>query len=169
MRVGVRDTQAVACLTINSRHTAGGRARKLIVYDALVHQIFIARRYASAVYILCDSPVSVRPCVWLGAEGLSDAKSCRDPRRDVIVHAAYCYRRTAVAWSVHPCGLLLQTRSSGVVGPSTRPIAIGAMVEQPGGQRTDLACFLVSEVYILPENRHRMRLKLIVKQFCSVL
>jgi len=107
MRVGVRDTQAVACLMINSRHTAGGRARKLIVYDALVHQIFIARRYASAVYILCDSPVSVRPCVWLGAEGLSDAKSCRDPRRDVIVHAAYYYRRAAVAWSVHPPGLLL--------------------------------------------------------------
>ena len=31
------------------------------------------------------------------------------------------------------CGLLLQTRSSGVVGPSTRPIATAAMVEQPGG------------------------------------
>jgi len=28
-----------------------------------------------------------------------------------------------VAWSVHPRGLLLQTHSSGVVGPSTRPIA----------------------------------------------
>ena len=26
--------------------------------------------------------------------------------------AAYCYRRAAVAWSVHPRGLLLQTRSS---------------------------------------------------------
>jgi len=42
------------------------------------------------------------------------------------IHAAYCYRRTAVAWSVHPCGLLLQTRSSGVVGPSMRPIATDA-------------------------------------------
>jgi len=50
------------------------------------------------------------------------------------IHAAYCYRRTAVAWSVHPCGLLLQTRSSGVVGPSMRPISIGAVVEQLGGQ-----------------------------------
>ena len=33
------------------------------------------------------------------------------------IHAAYCYRHTAVAWSVHPRGLLLQMRSSGVVGP----------------------------------------------------
>jgi len=43
------------------------------------------------------------------------------------IHAAYCYRRTAaVAWSVHPCGLLLQTHSNGVVGPSMRPIATDA-------------------------------------------
>ena len=41
--VDVRHTQAVACLTINSRYTAGGRGR--IVYDALVDQIFTARRY----------------------------------------------------------------------------------------------------------------------------
>jgi len=39
----------------------------------------------------------------------------------------------------HPCGLLLQARSSGAVCLSMRPIAIGAMVEQPGGQRT--TCF----------------------------
>ena len=38
--VDVRHTQAVACLTINSRYTAGGQAR--IVYDALVDQIFTA-------------------------------------------------------------------------------------------------------------------------------
>ena len=69
------------------------------------------------------------------------------------IHAAYCYRRAAVAWSVHPCGLLLQTHSSGVVGPSMRPIAtdtqqwrgltihIGTVVEQPGGQRHALPCF----------------------------
>jgi len=30
-----------------------------------------------------------------------------DPRREVVVHAAYCYRRAAVAWPVHPCGILL--------------------------------------------------------------
>jgi len=40
MQVGVRDKQAVACLTINSRYTAGGQAR--IVYNALVDKIFIA-------------------------------------------------------------------------------------------------------------------------------
>jgi len=31
----------------------------------------------------------------------------RDPRRDVVVHAAYCYRRAAVAQSDNPRGLLL--------------------------------------------------------------
>ena len=31
----------------------------------------------------------------------------RDPRRDVVVHAAYCYRRAAVARSDNPRGLLL--------------------------------------------------------------
>jgi len=41
-----------------------------------------------------------------------------DPQlwHDRSIHAAYCYRRAAVAWSIHPRGLLLQTRSSGVVG-----------------------------------------------------
>jgi len=39
------------------------------------------------------------------------------------IDAAYCYRHTAVAWSVHPCGLLLQTHSSGLVSPYMRPIA----------------------------------------------
>ena len=29
-----------------------------------------------------------------------------------------------------------------VIGPSTRPIAIGAVVEQPGGQRTGFSSFL---------------------------
>jgi len=37
------------------------------------------------------------------------------------------------------CGLLLQTRTSGVVCPSTRSTAIGAVVEQPVGQRTGSA------------------------------
>ena len=59
-----------------------------------------------------------------------------DPRHDVVVHAV------AVAWSVHPRGLLLQTRSSGVVGTSTQPTAIGAMVEQPGGANEKaMSCF----------------------------
>jgi len=39
-----------------------------------------------------------------------------------------------------PRGLLLQTRSSGVACTSWR-IAIGVMVEQPGGQRTCSALF----------------------------
>jgi len=55
------------------------------------------------------------------------------------IRAAYCCRHAVVEWSVYPCGLLLQTCSCGVVGPSTRPIAIGVMVEQPGGQRTGSA------------------------------
>ena len=42
-------------------------------------------------------------------------------------------------------GLLLQTRSCGVVGPSMRPIAIGAMVEQLGGQPRP-----IGKVYIWP-------------------
>jgi len=109
-----------------------------------------------ARYILCCGPVFVRPSIWLGAEGPGDAKSCRGTGvatsssmrpiatgaqqwRGLSIHAAYCYRRAAVAWSVHPRGLLLQARSSGVVCLSTRPVAIGAMVEQPGGQRT--TCF----------------------------
>jgi len=37
-------------------------------------------------------------------EGPRDAKSCIDPRRDVVIHAAYCYRRAAVVRSVHPRG-----------------------------------------------------------------
>jgi len=28
------------------------------------------------------------------------------------IHTAYCYRRAAVSWSVHRCGLFLQPRSS---------------------------------------------------------
>ena len=92
-----------------------------------------------ARYILCDGSVLVRLSGLLRAEGPRDANSCRGTRRDVVVHAAYCYRLAAVAWSVRPCGLLRQTRSSGVVGPSMRPIAIEAMVEQPGGRRTGSA------------------------------
>jgi len=87
-----------------------------------------------ARYILGDGPVLVRPSVRLGAEGQTARRQVvkRDPRRDVV-HAAYCYSRAAVAWSVHPCGLLLQMRSSVTICPSTRPVAIGAMVKQPGG------------------------------------
>jgi len=60
-----------------------------------------------ARYILCDGSVLVRLSVLLRAEGPRDANSCRGTRRDVVVHAAYCYRLAAVAWSVHPCGQLL--------------------------------------------------------------
>jgi len=70
-----------------------------------------------ALYILCDSPVFVRPSIWLGAEGPRDPKSRWE---------------TSVATSSY-------MRSSGTVWQSTRPIAIGAAVEQPGGQRTGCA------------------------------
>ena len=36
-RVGVRDKQAVACLTMNSRYTAGGRARIALVDEIFTH------------------------------------------------------------------------------------------------------------------------------------
>jgi len=63
------------------------------------------------------------PSVLLMAEGPRDAKSCRGT----------C---VATSSSTRPCGLLLQTSSSGVVGPYMRPIAIAPMGrEQPGGQR----------------------------------
>ena len=39
----------------------------------------------------------------------------------------------------HPCGLLLQTCSSGMVGPSMQSIAVGTMVKQLGGQRISFA------------------------------
>jgi len=68
---------------------------------------FLSHDAMLAWYVLCDAPVLVRLSVLLGAEGPRDANSCRGTRRDVVVHAAYCYRRAAVAWSVHPCGLLL--------------------------------------------------------------
>jgi len=48
--------------------------------------------------------------------------------RDIIARVAYCYRRAAVAWSVHPFGLLLQMHNSGMVGPFTRPIATEAQL-----------------------------------------
>jgi len=91
-------------------------------------------------YILCDGSVLVRLSVLLRAEGPRDANSCRGTRRDVVVHAAYCYRLAAVAWSVRPCGLLLQTRSCGVVGPSMRPIATDA--QQWRGRSTHAAYLL---------------------------
>ena len=98
-----------------------------------------------ARYILCDGPVLVRLSVQLGAEGPRDAYSCRETGvatlsymrpiatdvqqwRGRSIHAAYCYRRAAVVWSVHPGGLLLQTCSSGVVSTSTRPIATDAQL-----------------------------------------
>ena len=91
---------------------------------------------------------SVRPSGY-GAEGPRDDKSCEGTRvatssymrpiatdtqqwRGRSIHAAYCYRHTAVVWSGHPCGLLLQTHSCGVVGPSMRPIATD--VQQWRGQ-----------------------------------
>jgi len=59
-----------------------------------------------ARYILCDSPVLVRLSVLLGAEGSRDAKSC------------WTRAEGPATRSVHPRGLLLQMRSSGVVGDS---------------------------------------------------
>ena len=54
-----------------------------------IYQIFIARRYASAVYIVCW------PCVSLSVRQVRGRKTARrqivqkDPHRDVVVHAAY--------------------------------------------------------------------------------
>jgi len=75
-----------------------------------------------ARYILCYGPVFVFSSVWLGAEGPRDVKLCRGPAS----------RRRL-------CGLLLHARSTGAVCPSTRPIVIGAMVKQLGGQRAGSA------------------------------
>ena len=91
---------------------------------------FFARRYASAVYIVwlpCVSP-SVRP---LRGRGTARCNSCRGP--------ASRSRRTR--------GLLLQTLSSGAVWQCTRPIAIGTVVEHPGGNVQALPCF--SSWYLL--------------------
>ena len=96
-----------------------------------------------ARYIMCNSPLLVRASVWLGAEGPCGAKSCRrtlvatsscmlpivtDQQQwhGLFIYAAYCYRHAAVAWLVYPCGLLRQTFSSSVVGPSTQLIASDA-------------------------------------------
>jgi len=65
-----------------------------------IYQIFVARRYASAVYIVlwaCVHP-SVRLVCGSGTARRQVVQS--NPRCDVVVHAAYCYRRAAVAWSV---------------------------------------------------------------------
>jgi len=76
-RVGVRDKQAVACLTMNSRYTADGRARIALVDEIFTHaaicyafelQNFLPRDcYAFAVVAmgLCPSvclPVTSRSC-----------------------------------------------------------------------------------------------------------
>jgi len=68
---------------------------------------FFSRDAMLARYILCDGPVLVRPCVLLGAEGPRDATHAEAPRREVVVHVAYCYRRSAVARSDSVRGLLL--------------------------------------------------------------
>jgi len=85
---------------------------------------FLSREAMLARHILCDGPLLVRPSVLLGAEGPRYAKWCRGTRvatssstrpitkdaqqwRGRSIHAAYCYRRAAVAWSGNPCGLLL--------------------------------------------------------------
>jgi len=56
--------------------------------------------------------VLVRLSVLLGAEGPRKATSCRGTR--------------VATWSVHPHGLLLQTRNCVVVGPSMRLISTAA-------------------------------------------
>jgi len=103
--------------------------------------IFLSRKAMLPQNILCDSPVLVRLSVLLGAEGLRDAKSCRGTCVTTwsVHHAANCYRCAAVVWSVHLRGLLLQTSTGGVVSQSTQPVAVGAVVKQPGGQRTGSA------------------------------
>ena len=70
----------------------------------------------------------VRPSVRLGAEGPRDAKSCRGTR---VTTSSYMRpiaadAQSRLSLSVHPRGLLLQTRSSGVVGPYMRPIVTDA-------------------------------------------
>ena len=87
--------------------------------------IFLLRDAILARYrpILCYGPVFVRPSVWLVAEGPCNAKSCR---------------RTHVVMSSSPWPIATDA-SCGIVGPSMRPIAIRAMGEQPGGQRTGSA------------------------------
>ena len=55
--------------------------------------------------ILCDSPVLVRLSVATPSRAEGPAL-----RRDRSIHAAYCYRRAAVAWSVHPFGLQIERR-----------------------------------------------------------
>jgi len=55
--------------------------------------------------IVCVTPTSVRLVRGRGTARRQVVQ--RNQRSDVVVHAAYCYRHAAVAWSVHPCGLLL--------------------------------------------------------------
>ena len=76
------------------------------------------QRYVIAVYIVLWPRVRRFACLVWGRGTARRLVVQRNMRRDVVVHAVYCYRRAAVVWSVHP---------------------IGAMVEPPGGQRTGFA------------------------------
>jgi len=93
-----------------------------------------------ARYILCDSPVLVRPSVLLGTEGPRDANSCRGTRvatssymrpiatdaqqwRGRSIHAAYCYwvcGRTA-GWPMYRlCLAFLVSTTLPVFGASVK-------------------------------------------------
>jgi len=69
-------------------------------------QTNIPNFYRATLCKHCDSPVFVRMLVRERETARCQVVQ-RDPRRDVVVHAAYCYRRAAVARSDNPRGLLL--------------------------------------------------------------
>jgi len=94
-----------------------------------IYEIFTARLYVRAVDTVLQPRVrsSVRPGMSretrVATSSMRPIATDAQQWRGLSIHAAYCYRHTAVVWSGHPRGLLLQMRSSCVVGPSTRPIA----------------------------------------------
>jgi len=103
--------------TFNDRGRPTHKYTKFLSHDAML-----------ARHILCDGPM----CVSL---------SIRLVRRRGNAWWQVVQRDPQLRLR-HPCSLLLQTHSSGVVGPYMRPIAIGAIVKQLGGQRTGFALLL---------------------------
>jgi len=94
-------------------------------------------RYCVARYILCHGPVFVCPSVWLGTEGPRDAKSCRGTRVATL-SSKRPIAQMCSSGVVGPCmwPIVTDVQLCCTVCPSTRSVAIGAMVEQPGGQHT---------------------------------
>jgi len=86
-----------------------------------IYQIFITRRYASAV--LCDGPVLVRLSFLLGVEAPRDANSSRGTHV-----ATSSYMRPIAAEAQQYRGLTIDAA-----------YCYWAVVEQPGGQRTGSA------------------------------